>query len=91
MKESDIEKYLVKEVEKRNGIPYKFVSPQRVNVPDRLCVFPKGVIMFIEVKAQGKKPNEGQKREHLRLMALDCAVYVVDSIEQVDWILSGVV
>lgn len=84
MRESDIEKYLCQQVALMNGIAYKFVSPQRVNVPDRICLLPNGHIIFIELKATGKKANAGQLREHERIRRLGFTVNVCDSYESVD-------
>ena len=67
MRESVIEAYLVKRVREAGGEAYKFSSPNRRNVPDRLVVFPKGVIFFVEVKATGEEPTPAQYREHKRL------------------------
>lgn len=84
MRESDIEQYLCQQVALRNGIAYKFVSPNRVNVPDRVCLMPNGCIIFIELKASGKKANDGQLREHNRIRNLGFTVNVCDSFESVD-------
>lgn len=67
MKESIIERYLVQEVKKLDGVPYKFKSPQRRSVPDRLCIFDKGITAFVELKATGENPTEAQWREMDRL------------------------
>ncbi len=81
MKESDVEKKAGNYVRKRGGIPYKFVSPERCNVPDRMNALPNGVIVFIEYKATGKKPTVGQYREMQRLKDLGQYVYWSDNIE----------
>jgi hypothetical protein len=88
MRERDIEKYLVQKVKKLGGIAYKFTSPARRSVPDRLCVLPKNEVFFVELKAPGKKPTEGQEREIARLRALGCKVFVIDSKEGVDKLLA---
>ena len=84
MHESDIEHYLCQQVALRNGIAFKFTSPQRCNVPDRICLLPDGHIIFVELKAPGKKANDGQLREHNRIRNLGFAVNVCDSFESVD-------
>lgn len=81
MLERDVEAWLVAETKKRGGTAYKFTSPQRRSVPDRLVLLPGGEIFFVETKAPGKKPTEGQVREHDRLRALGFRVYVMDSKE----------
>lgn len=82
--ERDIEAYLVDKCKARGWGCYKFTSPQRRNVPDRIVIYPGGVIVFVELKAPGKKPTAGQLREHERLRALGCRVIVASSIETVD-------
>ncbi|MGJ0625898.1 VRR-NUC domain-containing protein [Xenorhabdus bovienii] len=79
IRESVIEDHLVKEIKKAGGIAYKFVSPGRRSVPDRICVLPGGRILFVECKAPGEKPRPDQIREHERLRVLGCEVVVLDS------------
>lgn len=48
---------------KANGLYCrKFASPAHRGVPDRLIIG-KGVVMFLELKSQGKKPTALQLRE----------------------------
>lgn len=86
MRERDIEDYLVKRVKAMGGIAYKFTSPQRVNVPDRIVVLPARLV-FVELKAPGVRPNEGQLREHSRLRDLGQSVVVIDSLAGVEELL----
>ncbi|CDG21669.1 putative nuclease p44 [Xenorhabdus poinarii G6] len=79
IRESVIENHLVKEIKKAGGIAYKFVSPGRRSVPDRICVLPGGRVVFVECKAPGEKPRPDQIREHERLRALGCEVVVLDN------------
>ena len=82
MRESVIEKAVCDYVKTKAGIAYKFTSPQRRSVPDRIVILPYGNIFFIEFKATGEKPTMGQQREHDRLRALGQRVYIVDDIEE---------
>ncbi len=84
MKEKDVEQYLVRQVERLNGIPYKFKSPQRRSVPDRLCVFPKGIAAFVECKALDQIPTEAQYRELDRLTDRDHWAFYIDRISEID-------
>lgn len=79
VREDVIERHLVNEVKKAGGIAYKFVSPGRRAVPDRLVLLPGGKIIFVECKAPGEKPRPDQLREHARLFALGHQVVVLDS------------
>lgn len=84
MLEKHIEAHLVARVKAMGGIAYKFTSPQRRSVPDRLVLLPGGVVQFVELKAPGKKPTDMQTREHEKLRALGFTVEVIDSKEGVD-------
>ena len=83
MLERDIESALVKRVKELNGLCEKFTSPGRRSVPDRIVTLPGNVVIFVEVKAPGKKPTKLQLRDHQRRRALGCDVRVIDSLEQV--------
>lgn len=84
MRESRIEQHLVDVVKDMGGIAYKFKSPGRANVEDRLVMLPRARLWLVELKATGEKPNEAQLREHARHRALGFNVIVLDSIEAVD-------
>lgn len=84
MLEKTVETYLVDRVRAAGGDAYKFTSPARVSVPDRIVVFPPARIYFVELKRPGGVVTKGQLREHKRLRALGCDVRVIDSREAVD-------
>ena len=84
MLERDIEKTLVKRVKELGGIAEKFVSVNKRSVPDRLVTLPGGRIIFVELKASGKKPTPKQELDHARRRALGCDVRVIDNLEQVE-------
>jgi len=84
MLEKDIEKALIKRVKHLGGIAEKFTSPGRRSVPDRVITLPPdGRIIFVELKAPGKKPTDNQKRDHIRRKALGCDIRVINSMEQI--------
>ena len=60
---------------------YKFTSPARRAVPDRIYISPKGTVVFVEFKRDGQKPTPPQEREHHRLMMHNVAVFVIDNVE----------
>jgi len=91
MRESEVEGYLVGRVKALGGIAYKFVSPGRRNVPDRLVVLPGIAPFFIEVKRPGLQARAGQEREIARLRALGQGAEVVDTLAGVDQLLAAVV
>ena len=84
MLERDIEKALVAKVKSLGGTAEKFTSPNRRSVPDRIVILPGGMIIFVELKAPGKKPTEAQSRDHARRRVLGCDVRVIDSFEMIE-------
>lgn len=83
MLERDIEAYLVKRCKEIGALCDKFTSPQRRSVPDRLITF-GGRVLFVELKATGKKPTEAQVRDHDRRRAAGAEAVWLDSTLQVD-------
>lgn len=73
-------------------IAYKFNSPARAAVPDRLFIY-KGRFWFIEFKQKNKKPTAPQNREHDRLKAAGAIVFIVDDVQKgksiIDHMVSG--
>jgi len=84
MRETAVERYLRLRVKQTGGITRKFVSPGQRHVPDRIVMYPGGLLVFVECKRPGEKPNPGQLREHERLRALGQVVHVIDSFEAAD-------
>ena len=62
-KESEIESVVRNHALRLGLLVYKFVSPGRRGVPDRMFVNKNVVIAFLEIKALGKKPTKVQSRE----------------------------
>ena len=81
MLERDIEKRVCDYAKTKDFLVYKFSSPQRAAVPDRMMVMPSGHIFFIEFKRSGQKPTPAQKREHPRLRGHNVFVAVIDNVE----------
>jgi hypothetical protein len=82
MREKDVEKHLCDQVKLRGGKPYKFSSPGRRSVPDRLCCFRNNFHIFIECKAEGKRLSPAQIRECNTLVRLGHTVRVTSSKEE---------
>ena len=57
MLEAQLERALVREIERRGGMARKFVSPGWRGAPDRIVLMPGGRIWFVELKAPGEKPR----------------------------------
>ena len=60
---------------------YKFTSPARAAVPDRMFIY-KGRVFFIEFKREGQKPTPAQEREHNRMRQHQINVFVVDNVPE---------
>lgn len=90
LRESIVEKRLVAEVKKRGGIAMKFVSPGFDGVPDRIVLFPNGVIAFVEVKAPGEKMRPLQIKRKKTLERLGFLVYCIDNTEMIGGILDEI-
>lgn len=77
--EKDTEKYLHSQSVAIKGFTFKWTSPQRAGVPDRICIYWPGLVYFVEVKSEGEKPTELQTKIHKLLKRLGIHVYVVDT------------
>jgi hypothetical protein len=84
VRERNIETYLRDQVRKAGGAAMKWISPGNNGVPDRIVFLPGGRIVFVELKAPGKKPTALQQYQHDRLRDLGQLVVVIDSREGVD-------
>jgi hypothetical protein len=80
MLEKQIEAKVCDYAKERGLLVYKFTSPARAAVPDRMFVLPSGKIFFCEFKRGGQKATAAQQREHLRLQQHNVIVYVVDNV-----------
>ena len=87
MRESQIERKLVKEVKSMGGLAPKFVSPGLDGVPDRLILLPGGKMAFIELKAPGKQLRPLQLKRKRQLEGLGFRVYCIDHPLQIGGIL----
>ena len=81
MLEKQIEQKVCDYAKSKGVLVYKFTSPARAAVPDRLFIRPDGVVWFCEFKREGQKPTIPQEREHHRLRQHKVSVFVVDSVE----------
>jgi hypothetical protein len=96
MLEKDIEHYFKHQLERYGAKVWKFVSPGRRGVPDRLILLPGGRVRFAELKAPGKKPRPLQEAVFRSMKALGHEVPVIDSKADVDalidqWRLQGLI
>ena len=90
MREKYIEQKFRKAVKESGGLALKFVSPGYDGMPDRIVLFPKSHIGFVEVKAPGQSPRPLQVSRHDMLRGLGFQVHVLDSTEQIGEIIDAI-
>ena len=93
-RESQVEERITDRAKEHKGTAYKFTSPGRRSVPDRLivcaCIPPELRPLFIEAKRPGQKATKSQEREHSKLRERDATVFVADDYWIVDAIFETV-
>jgi len=90
IREKEVEQRLIAAVRKSGGLCLKFVSPGWSGAPDRICLFPGGRVLFVEVKRPGNKPRALQMRRKEQLERRGFDSVVVDSKEAVDDLMRSV-
>lgn len=83
MIERDIENYLKAQINSINGLTFKFSSPGNAGVPDRIVIH-KSKVVFVELKAPGKKVRKLQQYQIDKIRKHGIDVVVIDSIKGVD-------
>ena len=82
MKEAQIERKICKHAQKLGLLQYKFTSPGRAGVPDRLLIAQDGTVFMIEFKTPTGRLSALQINEHRRLNEHNIAVHVVDNVAE---------
>lgn len=82
MLEKQIEAAVCKYAKEKGFEVYKFSSPNRVGVPDRMFIGAYQRAFWIEFKSEGKEPTPVQEREAGRISSKGFAVYLCDNVEQ---------
>ena len=80
--ERTVEQALVHAAHAAGGVARKLLTPGVRGAPDRLVLLPGGVVRFVECKGRGGRLSASQRREHARLRALGCEVWVVWTVEE---------
>lgn len=92
MRESTLERALREYVKRCGGRAYKFISPGNPGVPDRLCVFPGGLVVFVELKRPDVKDGLSvQQRKTMNyLLSKGCIAWKINNLkdfkEQLYWL-----
>ena len=87
MNESEVERHFVWTVERLGGKTYKFTSPGRKGVADRIACLPDGSTWFVELKTKGGRLSPLQKMFAADMAALKQKYACVWTKEQIDELL----
>ena len=81
MLETIFEQQCCKKIKEIGGRAFKWVAPGVTGVPDRICIFPGGRIIFVEFKKPGRSNglNPRQKKMVRVLVGLGCDVRVISN------------
>lgn len=79
--EKVIEAKVVQYAQSLGMLVYKFTSPSRRSVPDRMFITSTGTVWFIEFKRLGCLPKPSQEVEIAKIRAAGVKVFVVDNVE----------
>jgi hypothetical protein len=91
MLEKDLEKILVRRVESVGGRCLKWVCPGNSGVPDRVCLFPGGLVIFAELKRPvGGVRDPLQRVWARRVRALGFLHYWIENTSDIDVMFSYV-
>ena len=85
MLEKTLENQLRQAVEKAGGLCLKWTCPGRRGVPDRMVLFPGGVLVFVELKRPGEKVKAQSLQDwwHGKLRQYGFGVEVISQPEQI--------
>lgn len=89
--EKVIEQKLVALTKLNGGMCIKLLSFHIIGLPDRMCIFPKAKIVFVELKTTGLKPAPIQVYMHNKIRAMGFRVEVIDTVEKVEDLISDVI
>ena len=84
VRESDVENHFVWAVERLGGKTYKFTSPGRKGVADRIACLPDGSTWFVELKTKGGRLSELQKQFALDMIRLNQKYLCLWNEEQIE-------
>jgi len=82
--EDMVENHLVDKVKAIGGMCIKGNPHNQRGMPDRICILPKGLVVFIEMKRPGRKPRPNQRLMINRMRALGQHAVWANSYGMVD-------
>lgn len=78
-REKNIERKLRDMTKDAGGMCLKMVIIHTMGLPDRVCLFPRGRVLFVETKSTGDVPRKIQNYMHAKLRSLGFRVEVIDN------------
>lgn len=81
--EKIVERKLVELTNLNGGMCIKLLSFHLLGLPDRLCIFPKSKLVFVETKTTNQKPRKIQVFMHEKIRKLGFRVEVIDTVDKV--------
>lgn len=88
--EKAIEKRLVELTNLNGGLCIKLLSFHLIGLPDRMCIFSKSRIVFVELKTTKQKPRPIQVFMQNKIRKLGFRVEVIDSVYKVDELIESI-
>lgn len=85
--EKAIERYLADRVKALGGICLKYNNPAAVGYPDRICLLPGGVVIWIELKSKGGALAARQRVRRAQMGRIGHTVHVCASRAAIDEVL----
>lgn len=82
--EKAIEQYLTGSVKNLGGICLKYTNPGMVGFPDRVCLLPGGITLWVELKSKGQQLRTMQRIRISQMQRLGHTVTVCKSKEDID-------
>lgn len=85
--EKSIERYLAACIKNLGGICLKYNNPGMAGYPDRVCLLPGGVTIWVELKSKDGALSPVQKIRIAELLKLGHIVHVCNSRDAIDGVL----
>lgn len=86
-----VERKLVELTTLNGGMCIKLLSFHMIGLPDRLCIFPKAKLVFVETKTTKQKARPIQLFMHDKIRKLGFRVEVADTVDKVINIIQDVI
>lgn len=88
--EKAIERYLVERIKDLGGVCLKYSNPNRIGYPDRVCLLPWDLTLWVELKSKGQTLRTIQRQRIQEMSKIGHFVHVCDSKDAVDKLLESI-